>query len=53
MAISKERKNEVIELVKRWANQSKAMYITEYTGLNMKQIDDLRLKTRQAGGEFH
>lgn len=53
MAISKERKNEVIELVKRWANQSKAMYVTEYTGLNMKQIDDLRLKARQAGGEFH
>lgn len=53
MAISKERKNEVIELVKGWANQSKAMYVTEYTGLNMKQIDELRLKVRQTGGEFH
>ncbi len=53
MAITKARKNELIELVKGWANQSKAVYIAEYAGLNMKQIDDLRLKARQTGGEFH
>ncbi|MGB9673583.1 MAG: 50S ribosomal protein L10 [Anaerolineales bacterium] len=53
MAITKARKNEVIELVKGWAAQSKAMYVAEYTGLNMKQMDDLRQKVRQAGGEFH
>ena len=29
------------------------MIVTEYTGLKMKQIDDLRAKVREAGGEFH
>ena len=27
--------------------------VTEYLGLSMKQIDDLRAKVREAGGEFH
>lgn len=53
MAISKARKNEVIAMVQEWASRSQAMFVVEYTGLNMKQIDDLRLKTRQNGGEFH
>lgn len=53
MAISKARKNEVIAMVQEWAGRSQAMFVVEYTGLNMKQIDDLRLKARQNGGEFH
>lgn len=53
MAISKERKNEVVALLKDWVARSEAMYITQFTGLNMKQIDDLRHRVRQCGGEFH
>ncbi len=53
MAISKERKNEVVALLKESAQRSEAMYITQFTGLNMKQIDDLRHRARQCGGEFH
>ncbi|GAB4483358.1 MAG: 50S ribosomal protein L10 [Anaerolineales bacterium] len=53
MAISKERKNEVVALLKDWAGRSEAMYVTQFTGLNMKQIDDLRHRVRQCGGEFH
>lgn len=53
MAISKERKNEVVALLKDWAARSEAMYIAQFTGLNMKQIDDLRHRVRQCGGEFH
>jgi large subunit ribosomal protein L10 len=33
--------------------QSRALIITEYTGLPMKQMDALRNKMREAGGEFH
>ena len=33
--------------------QQGAIILTEYTGLTMKQIDDLRSKVREAGGEFH
>ena len=53
MAISKTRKNENLEQYAEWANRSRALIVTEYRGLNMKQIDDLRAKVRQAGGEFH
>jgi large subunit ribosomal protein L10 len=53
LAISKERKEEAITHYIEWANRSRALFITEYRGLNMKQIDDLRAKIRDAGGEFH
>ena len=53
MAISKARKNENLEQYAEWANRSRALIVTEYRGLNMKKIDDLRAKVRQAGGEFH
>lgn len=53
MAITKERKNELVNQYVEWINQSQAFFVTEYSGLNMKQIDDLRAKARQSGGEFH
>jgi len=53
LAITKERKNETIAHYKDWAARSKAMVVAQYTGLTMKQIDDLRAKVREAGGEFH
>lgn len=53
MAISKERKNELVKQYFDWANDSKAMIVSEYIGLSMKQIDDLRSKVRAVGGEFH
>lgn len=53
MAISKQRKIELIDSYAEWMQRSKAIIVTEYTGLSMKQIDDLRSKVREAGGEFH
>lgn len=53
MAISKERKNEVMSQYREWAKRSRAMVVTEYRGLSMKNIDELRGKVREAGGEFH
>jgi len=53
LAISKGRKDELIQDYIKWADQSQAMYLTEYRGLTMKQIDDLRSRVRGAGGEFH
>jgi len=53
MAISKERKNEVLEQYAQWIRESRALFLTEYTGLSVKQLDDLRKKAREAGGEFH
>lgn len=53
MAISKERKNELIAQYNQWLNNSRAMFLAEYTGLGMKDIDALRVKIREVGGEFH
>ncbi len=53
MAISKKRKQELVGQYVHWLDQSQAMFLTEYTGLSMKQIDDLRSKVREVGGEFH
>lgn len=53
MAISKERKDELVQQYVDWVNRSQALFLTQYSGLSMKQIDDLRSKIREAGGEFH
>jgi len=53
LAISKQRKDELVALYVEQLKRSQAMIVTEYSGLNMKQIDDLRSKVRDAGGEFH
>jgi large subunit ribosomal protein L10 len=53
LAITKERKNNMVVQYAEWVKQSRALIITEYTGLPMKQMDALRNKMREAGGEFH
>jgi large subunit ribosomal protein L10 len=53
LAISKEHKREVVAQYSQWISGSKALILTEYTGLSMKEIDDLRSKVREVGGEFH
>ncbi len=53
MAISKERKQEMVAQYVQWFQSSQAMFVTEYTGLKMKDMDALRAKVRESGGEFH
>jgi large subunit ribosomal protein L10 len=53
LAISKERKREVVAQYGEWASRSQAMFLTEYKGMTMQQLDELRRKIRELGGEFH
>ncbi len=53
MAITKERKNELVTQYGDWVKRSKALVLTQYVGLTMKEIDTLRAKVRENGGEFH
>ena len=53
MAITKERKNELVSQYSEWVKRSKALVVTQYVGLPMKDIDTLRAKIRENGGEFH
>ena len=53
MAISKEKKAELIEHYKDLVVRSQAIFLTEYRGLTMSELEELRRKIREAGGEFH
>ena len=53
MAVSKQRKDELVDQYTVWLNKSRAIILTEYTGLKMKDLDQLRQKLRDNGGEFH
>ena len=53
MAITKERKEEVLTQYQDWLKQSQAVILVEYTGSSMKVMDALRAKIRESGGEFH
>lgn len=53
MAVTKERKVEIIEQHEAWLKDSKAVVLTEYIGLSAKELEQFRLKVRDAGGEVH
>ncbi len=53
LALTKERKNQLITQYSEWVKHSKALVLTQYIGLTMKDIDTLRSKVRENGGEFH
>ncbi len=53
MAISKQKKNEVIDQYKDWLKNSQAVILVEYTGVNMKDMENIRAKVRESGGAFH
>lgn len=53
MAISKQRKEEVLAQYSEWIKRSHAVILVEYTGVKMKDLDNIRAKIRDTGGEFH
>lgn len=53
MAISKERRHELKAQYVDLLNESQAVFLTEYTALDVKTMEDLREKVIQAGGRFH
>ena len=53
MALSKERKEELVEQYGIWLKEAKALVMAEYTGMTMPQMDDLRAQAREKGAEFH
>ncbi len=53
MAITKQRKEEVLETYRDWLKRSQAVILVEYTGAKMKNMDAIRSKIREVGGEFH
>lgn len=53
MAISKQRKQEMFAQYREWFDKSEAVILVQYTGMTMKDLDNVRAKIRETGGEFH
>jgi large subunit ribosomal protein L10 len=53
LALSKQKKNEVIDQYKEWLKNSQSVILVEYTGATMKDMENIRAQVREAGGEFH
>lgn len=53
MAISKERKEELVAQYKELIEQSDAIFLTEYGGMSVKDMQALRGKLREADGKFY
>ena len=53
MAVSKERKKEIVATYQDWLGNSQAVLLAEYIGLSVNDMDTLRDKVREVGGEFH
>ncbi len=53
MAISKERKQDLVSQYKNLVESNSAIILTDYSGLSVKQIEALRSQIRETGGEFH
>ena len=53
MALSKQRKEETLSAYSDWIKKSQAVILVEYTGAKMKDLDNIRAKIRETGGEFH
>lgn len=53
MAISKERKGELIADYAELLGKSQAVIITTYTGMNMPQFNKVRNQVRGVNAEFH
>ena len=53
MAISREKKVELVEQYTSWLEESDGLVLTHYHGLTVKDINTLRAEVRETGGEFH
>lgn len=53
MALTKQRKVEILATYAEWIKRSQAVILIEYTGARMKDMDAIRAKVRESGGEFH
>jgi large subunit ribosomal protein L10 len=53
LAITKQRKGELVEDYEDWLKRSQAVILVDYRGVLTKDVYRLRTKLREAKGEFH
>lgn len=53
MALTRERKEELVAQYVELLNQSSGIFLAEYSGITVQQMQDLRAEVRKANGAFH
>lgn len=53
MAFTREDKEKILAQYDEWLHKSSAVFMIEYKRMNMKEIDAIRAKIRDAGGQGH
>jgi len=53
LAKSKQEKETMLAQYTEWLGKSQAVFLVQYTGVTMKELDTIRAKLRETGGEFH
>lgn len=53
MAFTKDEKTKMMEQYESWLERSQAVFMLQYSKMNMKEVDTIRAKAREAGGEMH
>jgi large subunit ribosomal protein L10 len=53
LAFSKKHKAELQVQYSQWLEQSQAVFAASFTSVTVKEIETLRAKAREAGGELH
>lgn len=53
LAFTRKQKEEMVSRYEDWLKRSQAVFLLEYKGMTMKDMDELRRKVRESGGEFH
>jgi large subunit ribosomal protein L10 len=53
LAKSKDQKEAMLAEYAEWLGKSQAVVLVEYAGVKMKDLDAIRAKARESGGEFH
>ncbi len=53
MAISKQKKEQLVAEYGQWIEQSQAFVLTKYIGLSVSELEELRRNLRESDGKFH
>lgn len=53
MAITKQRKDELVESYKELIQNSSAIFLTQYGGMTVKELEALRVKLGEANGQIN
>lgn len=53
MAFTKDEKTKMLEQYENWLAKSQAVFLVNYSKMSMKEVDAVRARAREAGGEMH